>query len=125
MRFFMSMEGIMQRHMAPARRRVQPDSGSGCMMYISYIMHRTQIYLDDHQDRRLTERSRQVGRTKSAIIREAIDAYLAPPSGEGGAVARLRAAVREACGAAPHLPTGAAYVEELRALEAERQRLHD
>ncbi|HVS28140.1 MAG TPA: CopG family transcriptional regulator [Solirubrobacteraceae bacterium] len=90
-----------------------------------YIAHRTQIYIHDHQDRRLRERSQQVGRTKSALIRDAIDAYLSPASGDEGALARLRAAVKEAAGAAPHLPTGADYVEELRAIEGERQRAHD
>jgi len=94
-------------------------------MYASYIAHRTQIYLDDHQDRRLTERAQQVGRTKSALIRDAIDAYLAPPSTDDAALQRLRAAVMEASGAAPHLPAGADYVEELRALEGDRQRVHD
>jgi predicted DNA-binding protein len=94
-------------------------------MYTSYIAHRTQIYIDDLQDRRLRERSRQVGRTKSALIREAIAAYLAPVSTDDGALARLRAAVREARGAAPHLAPGADYVEELRALEHDRQHLHD
>lgn len=94
-------------------------------MYTTYIAHRTQIYLDDHQDRRLTERSRQVGRTKSALVREAIDAYLAPASTDHGALARLRSAVRAASGAAAYLPSGADYVEELRAIEGERQRLYD
>jgi predicted DNA-binding protein len=94
-------------------------------MYTSYIARRTQIYLHDHQDRRLMERSRQVGRTKSALIRDAIDAYLSPVSSNDGELARLRAAVKEAAGASPHLPTGADYVEELRAIEGERQRAHD
>jgi predicted DNA-binding protein len=94
-------------------------------MYTLYIAHRTQIYIDDHQDRRLTERAQQVGRTKSALIREAIDAYLTPPSTDDAALQRLRAAVMEASGAAPYLPVGADYVEELRAVEGERQRMHD
>jgi predicted DNA-binding protein len=95
------------------------------MMYASYIVRRTQIYLDDQQDRRLTERSRQVGRTKSGLIRDAVDAYLAPTSSDKEALARLRAAVGAAAGVAPHLPAGAEYVEDLRAIEAERQRAHD
>jgi predicted transcriptional regulator len=94
-------------------------------MYNLYITRRTQIYLDDDQDRRLTQRSRQVGRTRSALIRDAVDAYLAPTSSENGELARLRAAVKEAAGAAPHLPAGVDYVEELRAIEGERQRAHD
>jgi hypothetical protein len=75
-------------------------------MYTAYITRRTQIYLHDYQDRRLMERSRQVGRTKSALIRDAIDAYLSPASSNEGELARLRAAVNEAAGAAPHLPSG-------------------
>jgi predicted DNA-binding protein len=94
-------------------------------MYTTYIATRTQIYLHEQQDRRLTARSRQLGRTKSSLIREAIDAYLAPVASEAEALARLRAAVKEATGAASHLPNGAQYVEELRAIEAERQRAHD
>lgn len=94
-------------------------------MYISYIVRRTQIYLDDDQDRRLTDRSRQVGRTRSALIRDAVDAYLDPAAGANGELARLRAAVKEAAGAAAHLAPGVDYVEELRATERGRQRAHD
>ena len=94
------------------------------VMYATYIARRTQIYLEDEQNRLLTERSAQVGRTKSALIREAIDAYLTPASGDQR-VARLRAAVKEASGAAAHLPDGARYVEELRATEGERRGSHD
>jgi predicted DNA-binding protein len=94
-------------------------------MYTAYIASRTQIYLHEHQDRRLVERSRELGCTKSALIREAIDAYLSPVAGEQEALARLRAAVKEAAGAAPHLPNGVDYVEQLRALEAQRQRTYD
>ncbi len=95
------------------------------VMYTSYIAHRTQIYLDDAQDRQLVDRARQVGRTKSALIRDAIDAYLSPASSEDNALAGLRAAVKDAAGAAPYLPSGVDYVEELRALERERQQLTD
>ena len=94
-------------------------------MYSMYIANRTQIYLHEHQERRLKERSRQLGRTKSALIRDAIDAYLSPTGGEEEALARLHAAVNEASGAAPDLPSGADYVEELRAAESERQRAHE
>lgn len=94
-------------------------------MYTTYIATRTQIYLHEHQDRRLRERSRQLGCTKSALIREAIDAYLSPVNGEEEALARLRAAIKEAAGVSPHLPSGADYVEQLRANEAQRRRAHD
>lgn len=94
-------------------------------MYALYIARRTQIYLDDEQDRQLVDRAREVGRTKSALIRDAIDAYLAPTSSEDGALAGLRAAVNDAAGAAPYLPSGVDYVEELRAVERERERVID
>jgi hypothetical protein len=90
-------------------------------MYALYIMQRTQIYLDDDQARQLADRARQVGLTKSALIRDAIDAYLSPASGDDGALAVLRAAVKDAAGAAPYLPNGVDYVEELRAADHERQ----
>jgi predicted transcriptional regulator len=92
-------------------------------MYARYIARRTQIYLDDDQDRQLVDRARQVGRTKSALIREAIDAYLTPTSSGDSALGGLRAAVKAAAGAAPYLPSGVEYVEELRAVERERQRV--
>ena len=41
-----------------------------------YIVKRTQIYLDDDQDRRVQARARAGGTTKSAVIREAIDQFL-------------------------------------------------
>ena len=92
-------------------------------MYAWYIMHRTQIYLEDVQDRALAERAGRVGRTKSALIREAIDSYLEPQSAQRTALGRLRAALDDARGCASHLPPGDRYVEELRA--AERERAHE
>jgi predicted DNA-binding protein len=91
-------------------------------MYASYIMNRTQIYLSDEQERALAERAERLGRTKSALIREAIDSYLEPRSSEARALARLRTAVADAHGCASHLPTGERYVEELRAADRERAR---
>jgi predicted transcriptional regulator len=88
-------------------------------------MHRTQIYLDDRQDAALTARAHSSGRTKSALIREAIDGYLAPADAEQAALARFRSAVQEAAGIAPYLPDGAEYVERLRAADRERQRRLD
>lgn len=58
-------------------------------------MKRTQIYLDEEQDRRLERRARAVGKTKSALIREAVDQLLKrerPPT-------ELEAALRETAGA--------------------------
>lgn len=91
-------------------------------MYIPYIMQRTQIYLGDEQDRALSERAERLGRTKSALIRDAIDSYLAPDAVEHQGLARLRAAVSEATGCATYLPAGADYVDALRAADRERAR---
>ncbi len=43
----------------------------------SYIVKRTQIYLDEGQDRRLAERAAVLGVTKSEVIRVAVDRFLA------------------------------------------------
>lgn len=91
-------------------------------MYDLYIMHRTQIYLDERQERALVDRARRVGRTKSSLIREAIDSYLVPASAEQTGLARLRAAVADARGCAAYLPAGERYVEDLRAADSERAR---
>ena len=90
-------------------------------MYNSYIMKRTQIYLDDRQDDQLSRRAAAEGLTKSALIRRAVDLYL---EGDGDAelrLARFRAAVEAVAGAAPELAQGSLYVERLRALDVGRQ----
>jgi len=89
-------------------------------MYALYIVHRTQIYLSDQQERALAERSERLGRTKSALIRDAIDSYLEPRSAETTALARLGAAVADARGCASYLPAGEHYVEALRDADRER-----
>lgn len=43
---------------------------------LMYTMKRTQIYIDDDQDRLLERRAKAAGTTKSALIRRAIDAFL-------------------------------------------------
>jgi len=91
-------------------------------MYAAYIVRRTQIYLADAQERALAARAERVGRTKSALIREAIDRYLEPSSAERSALAQMRAAVAGASGCAAHLPPGEQYVEQLRAGDRERAR---
>lgn len=91
-------------------------------MYDLYIVRRTQIYLDDQQDRALSERASVLGRTKSALIRDALDAYLAPAGDAQAKLARLRAAVAAASGVAPYLPGGSDYVSELRQADLERER---
>jgi predicted DNA-binding protein len=91
-------------------------------MYVAYIMKRTQIYLDESQDERLAQRARAAGTTKSDLIREAIDAYLAGPADKRAELEAFRAAVRAAAGSVPRLPPGDRYVEELRKADAARER---
>jgi hypothetical protein len=90
-------------------------------MYISYIMRRTQIYLDERQAEELGRRARVHGTTTSKVIREAIDVYLAAPSDEAARLARFRAALDESFGAAPSLPDGATYVDDIRTADLARQ----
>jgi predicted transcriptional regulator len=81
-------------------------------------MRRTQIYLDEDQDRRLSERAAAARRTKSEVIRRAIDNYLEQPLAEEAKLEEFRAAVAAAASAEPYLTRE--YLEELR--EADRQR---
>lgn len=82
-------------------------------------MRRTQIYLDSEQAEELARRARSIGVTKSSVIREAIETYLATPD-EGDELARFRSAL-DAVGSRPaHLPDGEAYVEALRAADLDR-----
>jgi predicted DNA-binding protein len=90
-------------------------------MYASYIVRRTQIYLDEDQDRRLAERARATGRTKSDLIREAVDRLLDEPLSEEEELARFRAAADAAFGVAPYLEDGATYVRKLRGVDRRRQ----
>lgn len=91
------------------------------MMYDPYIMKRTQIYLDDAQDDRLARRAAAEGVTKSTLIRRAVDDFLDDDGrSDDLRLARFRAAVGAAAGTAPELPSGAAYVERLRALDLAR-----
>lgn len=89
-------------------------------MYASYIMKRTQIYLDDRQAAELARRSAVRGTTASKMIREAIDQYLAGPDEEADRLARFDAALGATFGAAPYLEDGAAYVARLRRVDLER-----
>ena len=90
-------------------------------MYDAYIMRRTQIYLDEDQDRRLAERARATGRTKSDLIREALDRLLDTPLREDEEMARFRAAIDAAFGIAPYLEDGATYVRKLRDIDRRRE----
>lgn len=90
-------------------------------MYDSYIVRRTQIYLDESQDAELVRRAAAEGLTKSALIRRAVDAYLDGGGDEELRLARFRAAVDAVAGIAPGLPEGRVYVERLRAIDVRRQ----
>jgi predicted transcriptional regulator len=83
-----------------------------------YIVRRTQIYLDEDQDRRLTERAAAERQTKSRVIRQAIDCYLSQPLDDESKLAEFRAAVAAAAGAEPDLTED--YLDGLR--EADRRR---
>lgn len=87
----------------------------------SYIMKRTQIYVDEEQDESLSQRAAAAGVTKSTLIREAIDAYLKGSPDAQLRLDRFRAAVRAAAGSAHYLPDGKSYVEALRAQDVRRQ----
>lgn len=90
-------------------------------MYAAYTMRRTQIYLGEEQEAQLEARSRATGDTKSAIIRDAVDAFFADDAtAASSGLARMRTALSEASGAADYLPDGADYVEEVRARDAAR-----
>ncbi len=91
-------------------------------MYALYIVKRTQIYLDDGQDTALSRRAGAAGVTKSKLIREAIDAYLAGPGDEHARLAAFRAALDEAARRPLHLEAGAEFVERIRAADLRRQR---
>ncbi len=47
-------------------------------MYTYIVMERTQIYLSESQTRELDRRARAEGTTRSHLVREAIEKYLAP-----------------------------------------------
>ena len=91
------------------------------MMYTSYIMRRTQIYLDEEQATKLARRARARGTTASKMIREAIDEYLAGPDEADAQLARFRAALDASFGVAPYLADGAEFVDELRRADVARE----
>ncbi len=84
-------------------------------------MKRTQIYLDETHDEMLTARAAATGRTKSGIIREAIDRYMRDPDDQAARLARFRAASEASAGKVPRLPSGAEYTTKIR--QADLQRL--
>lgn len=86
-----------------------------------YIVKRTQIYLDEEQADRLDERAAAGGTTRSGVIREAVDTYLARPGDDAARLAGFHDAVDEAFGTAPDLPPGEDYVRELRSIDRARE----
>lgn len=86
-------------------------------------MRRTQIYLDGDQAARLDQRAAAEGVTRSTLIRRAVDEYLTRDQRDSAAWrARWQESVTKTAGIAPYLPDGGAYVERLRAADAERLR---
>ncbi len=89
-------------------------------------MYRTQIYLDEDQAQRLDQRAATAGVTRSSMIRQAVEEFLARAEWDAASWrARWRKAVEATAGAAPYLPDGATYVDELREPDAERLREFD
>jgi len=84
-------------------------------------MQRTQIYLDDEQHRALTALAKRRGQTASAVIREAIDGYLADQLSPRDRLDRLRSLGARLM-KSDHEPAGdsAEDVETLRAADAAR-----
>jgi predicted transcriptional regulator len=66
---------------------------------LTYIVKRTQIYLDDEQEARLDRRARATGVTRSALIRAAVDAFLGRDQPLNG----INDALNETAGALPDL----------------------
>ncbi|MGQ0617883.1 MAG: CopG family transcriptional regulator [Acidimicrobiia bacterium] len=92
----------------------------------SYIVRRTQIYLDDEQDRWLGERAELTGRTKSDLIREAIDRFSGRDAvRDDDRLAHWRDALEATAGIAPDLPSGVEYVTRLRAADRDREQQAD
>lgn len=91
-------------------------------MYAAYIVKRTQIYLDEAQDARLGRRAKAARKTKSELIRAAIDLYLGGRRDDAAPLVRFRAAVERVAGSVRRLPEGRRYVEAVRRRDARRQR---
>ena len=83
-------------------------------------MKRTQIYLYEEHDEKLAARAAETGRTKSDLIREAIDRYMRDPDDQAARLARFRAACESSAGKVPRLPSGVEYAAEIRATDLQR-----
>jgi len=91
------------------------------MMYVSYIMKRTQIYLESDQDRRLSARARAAGSTKSTLIREAIETYLSASEDDASRLSEFHAALDAMVVSPIDLPDGRTFVDELRRADRARE----
>lgn len=92
----------------------------------SYIVRRTQIYLEDAQSAELGRRAAVEGKTKSELIREAIDGYLGRSSlTNEDWKQRWVAAIEATAGIAPYMPAGADYVDDARRGDSDRQQRLD
>ena len=76
----------------------------------TYIVERTQIYLTKREMAALAKAARETGRTKSELIREAIEARYMTPKTEH----TLEVLERTAGLWADHTETGEEYVERMR-----------
>ena len=83
------------------------------------VVERTQIYLTEEQQLELARRVTASGRTKSDLIREALDAYLETEESDEEWRKQWLEAIDAIYGIAPYLPE--TYVEDLRALDVRRQ----
>jgi len=83
------------------------------------VVERTQIYLTAEQQRALERRATGTGRTKSDLIREALDAYLGTERSNEEWRREWVAAVDAIAGIAPYITED--YVERLRKNDARRQ----
>ena len=95
-------------------------------MYDTYIMRRTQIYLDPDQSAALAERAGRSGTTSSHLIREAVTEYLTATEHDDQIVlARQRAAIEAGFGTLPRMPDAATYLARVRVGEDERRAVLD
>jgi hypothetical protein len=94
-------------------------------MYDPAIVKRTQIYLDPERSQDLARRAKVRGITSSHLIREAVAQYLAVPGDDASVLAAQRAAIHDAAGRVPRLPSGSDHVEALRAADRARDQALD
>ena len=96
------------------------------MVYVNiHPMKRTQIYLDERHTRRLDQRARAGGRTRSELIREAVGRYLGDDEPVDRELESFRMAAEAAFGVAAYLPPGDEYVDAVRAADSARARSLD